>query len=90
MTSTLEPLPTQDGDDPTAVLARARTRKRDEDDAARDVMRAAARWAAMHSGDSLVGPVETWHENGVAGQPAAPLDHDALCVRWYPETRPKR
>jgi ubiquinone/menaquinone biosynthesis C-methylase UbiE len=25
-----------------------------------------------------------------AGQPAAPLDHDALCVRWYPETRPKR
>ena len=62
MTSTIEPAPIQDGDDPAAVLGYARAQKRVEDDAARQVMRAAARWAAMHSVDSLVGPVDEWHE----------------------------
>ncbi len=44
------------------MLGYARAQKRVEDDAARQVMRAAARWAAMHSVDSLVGPVDEWHE----------------------------
>ena len=56
MTSTPDPLPRSGADDPAAVLACARARKRDEDDAARDVLRAAARWASMHSTESLVGP----------------------------------
>jgi len=63
MTSTLDPLSLTECDDPAAVLAAARGSKRDEDDAARRVMRAAARFAAMHSGESLVGPVEAWHES---------------------------
>src|SRR4051812_44490216 len=62
MTSILDPLPLSECDDPAAVLAHARGRKRVEDDAARDVMRAAARWASMHSGDSVVGPADGWHE----------------------------
>ena len=65
MTSTIEPLPIQDGDDPAAVLAYARAQKQIEDDAAREVLKAAARWAAMHSGDSLVGPLDEWHESGM-------------------------
>ena len=63
MTSTFDPHPLAECDDPAAVLAAARGSKRDEDDAARRVMRAAARWAAMHSGESLVGPAEAWHES---------------------------
>jgi hypothetical protein len=62
MTCTLEPLPTHDGDDPAAVLAVARAHKAAEDDEARQVMRAAARWAGMHSSESLVGPSDGWHE----------------------------
>ena len=65
MTSTIEPLPIPDGDDPAAVLAYARAQKQVEDDAAREVLKAAARWAAMHSGDSLVGPLDEWHESGL-------------------------
>ena len=47
------------------MLASARAQKRVEDDAARQVMKDAARWAAMHSTESLVGPVEEWHEKGL-------------------------
>ena len=65
MTSTLDPLPLDGCDDPAAVLAYARAQKRVEDDAAREVFKAAARWAAMHSGDSLVGPVDGWHESAL-------------------------
>ena len=62
MTSTLDPLQLAGADDPAAVLGYARAQKRVEDDAAREVMKAAARWAAMHSDDSLVGPADGWHE----------------------------
>ncbi len=65
MTSTLDPICLSGADDPATVLAHARARKRDEDDAARDVMKAAAHWAAMHSMDSLVGPVDEWHEKAL-------------------------
>ena len=65
MTSTTDPLQHPGADDPAAVLAYARTRKQDEDQAARDVMKAAATWAAMHSTASLVGPTETWHEQAL-------------------------
>ena len=57
MTSTL--------DDPAAVLAAARAHRAAEDDEARQVMRMAVRWAAMHSGESLVGPVDEWHESAL-------------------------
>ena len=67
MTSTPDPLSLDGADDPAAVLASARAHKAAEDDEAREVMKAAARWAAMHSGDSLVGPLDEWHE------PALPL-----------------
>ncbi len=63
MTSTFDPHPLGECDDPAAVLAAARGSKRDEDDAARRVMRAAARFAAMHSGGSLVGPADGWRES---------------------------
>ncbi len=63
MTSTLDPISLEGADDPAAVLAYARARKAAEDDAAREVFMAAARWAAMHSGDSLVGPLDEWHES---------------------------
>ena len=56
MTSTPDPLPRSGADDPAAVLAAARAAKEVEDDAARVVLQAAARWAAMHSTDSLVEP----------------------------------
>ena len=65
MTSTPDPLPRSGADDPAAVLAAARAAKEVEDDAARVVLRAAARWAAMHSSESLVGPVDEWHESGM-------------------------
>ena len=65
MTSTLDPLPLSGADDPAGVLAYARDQKQVEDAAAREVMRAAARWAAMHSGESLVGPADAWHESAL-------------------------
>ena len=66
MTSTLDPLPLSDADDPAGLLAYARAQKQDEDDAAREVFKAAAAWASMHSLDSRVGPVGEWHESAVA------------------------
>src|SRR3954451_22904767 len=65
MTSTTYPLTLDGADDPAAVLAYARARKQAEDHEAREVMKAAARWAAMHSAESLVGPVESWHEQAL-------------------------
>src|SRR3954453_20510808 len=65
MTSTTHPLTLDGADDPAAVLAYAREQKRIEDAAAREVMKAAAAWAAMHSADSLVGPVDQWHEQAL-------------------------
>ena len=60
-------------DDPASVLDYARDRNSDEDRADRDVMIAAAKYASMHTEDSLVGPVESWHESclplGGAGCP---------------------
>ncbi len=47
------------------MLAAARAQKKAEDDDAREVMKDAARWVAMHSGESLVGPVGEWHEKAL-------------------------
>jgi len=63
MTSTPDPHTLQGCDDPATVLAYARDQKRVEDDAARQVMIAAAAWAGMHTQESLVGPADTWHES---------------------------
>ena len=63
MTSTLDPISLDGADDPAVVLAAARAHKAAEDDEARQVMLAAARWASMHSIGSLVGPVDEWHES---------------------------
>jgi hypothetical protein len=63
MTSTLDPLQLSGADDPAGVLAHARAQRRVEDDAAREVLQAAARWASMHSIESLVGPIDEWHES---------------------------
>src|SRR3954465_2561044 len=63
--TTSHPIPLDGADDPAAVLAYARARRQAEDDEAREVMKAAARWAAMHSADSLVGPVDEWHEHSL-------------------------
>ncbi len=63
MTSTSDPISLDGADDPAAVLAAARAHRAAEDDEARQVMIAAVRWAAMHSGDSRVGPVDEWHES---------------------------
>jgi hypothetical protein len=65
MTSTTDSAPLSGADDPAAVLAYARAQKRVEDDAAGEVMKAAAAWAAMHSLASLVGPLESWHEKAL-------------------------
>ena len=65
MTSTRDPLPLSGSDDPAAVLAYSRAQKKVEAQAAREVMKAAARWASMHSADSLVGPVDSWHETAL-------------------------
>jgi hypothetical protein len=65
MTSTIEPLQLGESEDPATVLGRARAQKQAEDDAARQVMREAARWASMHSVDSLVGPADGWHESAL-------------------------
>ena len=62
MTSTLDPISLDGADDPAGLLAYARARKPAEDDEAREVFKAAAAWAAMHSLDSLVGPLDEWHE----------------------------
>ena len=63
MTSTFDPPRLGACDDAASLLARARAQKAVEDDAAREVLKAAAAWAAMHSGDSVVGPAEAWHES---------------------------
>jgi hypothetical protein len=63
MTSTLDPFTLDGCDDPAGLLACARAQKRVEDDAAREVFKAAAAWAAMHSIASVVGPVVEWHES---------------------------
>jgi len=63
MTSTLDPFTLDGCDDPAGLLAYARAQKRVEDDAAREVLKAAAKWASMHSEGSLVGPVDEWHES---------------------------
>ena len=55
MTSTLDPISLDGADDPVAVLASARAQKKAEDDAAREVMKDAARWVGMHSGESAGG-----------------------------------
>jgi hypothetical protein len=65
MTSTLDPYPLSECDDPAAVLAAARDARRVENDAARTVLKAAVRFAALHSRDSLVGPADGWHESGL-------------------------
>ena len=65
MTSTSDPLSLDGADDPAAMLAYARAQKQVEDDAAREVFKAAAAYAAMHSSDSLVGPIDQWHESGL-------------------------
>jgi hypothetical protein len=63
MTSTPDPFTLDGCDDPAGLLAYARAQKRVEDDAAREVFKAAAAWAAMHSIASVVGPVDEWHES---------------------------
>jgi hypothetical protein len=63
MTSTLDPLQLCGADDPAGVLTYARAQQAVEDDAARRVLRPAARWAAMHSVGSVVGPADGWHES---------------------------
>ena len=65
MTSTSDPLSLDGADDPATVLAYARAQRQVEDDAARQVFQAAAAYAAMHSSDSLVGPVDEWHESAL-------------------------
>lgn len=65
MTSTPD-LQLLDGcDDPASVLGYAREQKAAEDRAGRELMRAAARWVSMHSTDTLVGPVDAWHERSL-------------------------
>jgi len=65
MTSTFDPLPLDGADDPAAVLAFARAHRAAEEDEAREVLKAAVRWATMHSGESLVGPIDEWHESAL-------------------------
>ena len=65
MTSTTQPHSLGGADDPAAVLAYAREQKRVEEQAAREVMRAAAASAGMHSAESLVGPIDRWHERAL-------------------------
>ena len=73
MTSTPDLRPLGGCDDPASVLGYARDRKTDEDQAAREVMIAGAKYASMHTEDSLVGPVETWHESCLPlGGPGCP------------------
>ena len=73
MTSTPDLRPLGGCDDPASVLGYARDRKSAEDQAAREVMIAAAKFASMHTEDSLVGPVESWHESCLPlGGPGCP------------------
>ena len=73
MTSTPDLRPLGGCDDPASVLGYARERKSTEDQAAREVMIAGAKYASMHTEDSLVGPVESWHESCLPlGGPGCP------------------
>ena len=65
MTSTPTPPLLGDCDDPAAVLSYARGRKAEEEQAARDVMVAAAKYASMNTVDALVGPIHEWHERAL-------------------------
>jgi hypothetical protein len=65
MTSTIAPLALSECGDPAAALSHARAQRQIEDDAAREVLKAAVRFAAMHSEDSLVGPADGWHESAM-------------------------
>ena len=65
MTSSADLLPLGDCDDPAAVLSFARGRKSSADDADRDVLRAAAKFASMHASASRVAPIDEWHERGL-------------------------
>src|SRR6201991_4239063 len=83
MTSTTDPLDLPGADDPAAVMAYARSQRQSDDDEAREVMKAAAAWAAMHSGDSLVGPVDTWHEQALPlGGEGCPEVTEFAVVEW--------
>ena len=66
MTSTPDLRPLGGCDDPASVLGYARDRKSVEDQAGREVMQAGARFASMHSTDSLVGPVRCVARVGAA------------------------
>ena len=73
MTSTPDLRPLGGCDDPASVLGYARGRNLDGDQADRDVMIAGAKCASMHTEDSLVGPVESWHESCLPlGGPGCP------------------
>ena len=83
MTSTLDPLQDTGADDPAAALARARAAKQAEDDGAREVMKQAAAWVAMHSAESLVAPMETWHEKALPlGGEGCPEVAEFAVVEW--------
>ena len=65
------------------MLARARAAKKAEDDAAREVMKQAARWVGMHSGDSVVGPSDEWHEQALPlGGEGCPEVAEFAVVEW--------
>jgi len=83
MTSTDHRFRLDGADDPAAVLAYARGEKKVEDQAARNVMKAAARWAAMHSGESLVGPADGWHEQALPlGGEGCPQVAEFAVTEW--------
>jgi hypothetical protein len=65
MTSTPDLQPLDGCDDPASVLGYARGQKAAEDQAGGQLMQAAARWVSMHSTDSLVGPMDAWHERAL-------------------------
>ena len=67
MTSTFDPHPLGGATTPPPCWGMRGSTKQVEDDAAREVMRAAARWAAMHSGDVAGGAGST----GGTSPPAA-------------------
>ena len=83
MTST-PTLPTLDGcDDPSSVLSLARGQKRAEEQAGREVMKAAAVWLAMHSTAVLVGPVDDWHEKALpVGGEGCPEVAEFAVAEW--------
>jgi hypothetical protein len=65
MTATPDHTPLDGCDDPASVLRVAREQKRVAAAADRQVAQAAAAWLAMHSGDGLVGPSESWQEQSM-------------------------